>query len=383
MNNYLILEVNDYIDRFLNKCIKAKIQIYNIEYLNKDKIIIKINAHDYNRLKRLNYYCKVKIVGYEGLNYVKKHVKNNVYIYLLVLFCFFIMDVLTSYIIKIDIIHENSKVKSLVAEELKNNKIKKYSLAKSFEELEKIRKKIINDNNTKLEWISITREGMKYIIRVEERIIITKKEETGYRHIISTKDALVTKLTSVKGDVLVRSGEYVKKGDILISGQIKLYDTVKGNTLATGSVYGEVWYTADISYPLNYEENRYTDNKRTNININNKIILKNKYRYFTQENIRELNILGLKIKIYEECEYQKIKGVLTNEEASNKALKKLNNEFKLKLQEKGTVISQKVLKKVENNSTIDMRVFVVTNEIISDYLYYEIGSEIDDSKISG
>ena len=43
----------------------------------------------------------------------------------------------------------------------------------------------------------------------------------------------------------------------------------------------------------------------------------------------------------------------------------------------GTIISQKVLKKEVNNSTIEYRVFVICNELISKYEYYEVGDTID------
>ena len=57
--------------------------------------------------------------------------------------------------------------------------------------------------------------------------------------------------------------------------------------------------------------------------------------------------------------------------------KRLNDEFIIKLNNKGTIISQKVLQKEEKNSTIEYRVFVVTNEVISNYSYYSVGDDND------
>ena len=67
---------------------------------------------------------------------------------------------------------------------------------------------------------------MKYIIRCEERKIKKINKESGYRNIVAKKDAYITKIISTKGVNLVRSGEYVKKGDVLISGEIKLYEKI-------------------------------------------------------------------------------------------------------------------------------------------------------------
>ena len=60
-----------------------------------------------------------------------------------------------------------------------------------------------------------------------------------------------------------------------------------------------------------------------------------------------------------------------------KIKKRLNDEFIIKLNNKGTIISQKVLQKEEKNSTIEYRVFVVTNEVISNYSYYSVGDDND------
>lgn len=382
MNNYIIIEVKSYINRFIKKLVNNDISIYNINYLSKDKILIKINLNDYKTVKRLGYLSKIKIIKYEGPEGIKKHIKNNIYIYIIVLLCFALMDILTSYIVKIDIIHENSQIRKLVKQELETYGIKRFTLKREFDELETIKNKILDNNRSKLEWISITRKGMIYEIRIEERIITDISKEEGFRHLISFKNALITKVICTKGNLLVRSGDYVKKGDILISGEIKLYDEVKGNILATGEVYGDVWYTSDISFPIYYEEKKYTGEKRFNLSINNKILFKNKYQYFDQTKVRKLKILGFDFAFSNEEEYLIKTKKYNDKEAEKNAIKKVILALNKKLNGKGKVISQKVLKKEQNNSTINMRIFVITNELISKPLYYQIGSEINDTQNS-
>ena len=196
-------------------------------------------------------------------------------------------------------------------------------------------------------------------------------------NIVAGKDALITKIINTKGESIVRSGDYVKKGDLLISGQIKLYDEVKGLVPAKGAVYGNVWYESEVKVPIIKEEITDTGKKRYNLNINNKILLKNKYAKFRQENIRELKILGFKIRIYQEIEYQEKQVKLNDEEIDKIAYNKIEEAFKEKLKESGRIISQKVLKKIKNNSTIDYRIFVITNELISKYEYLDLGDNND------
>lgn len=376
MNKRIYLEVTNELNRFIKKCIDNNINLYNINY-KKDKIIILIDVKDYFKIKKLNYYSKIRVVKYDGILNIKKTLKDNSFYILIIILSFIWMNLLTNYIVDIEIIHSNSSIRRLLKEELGKNNIKKYSLAYSFEELENITKKILADNKNNLEWISIKKDGMKYIIRAEERIIKTEVADDKPRDIVAIKDAYITKVISSKGNILVRQGEYVKKGTVLISGKITLYDNVVGTTSATGSVYGNVWYESKIEIPKELATEKMTGKKRFNLNIGNKILLKNKYRYFKQKNIKEIKIFGLKIKFYKEEEYEIIKQK-TNDEY---ALNRLKEEFAKKLNGKGTITYQKVLKKEENNSTIKYRVFVITNELINSYSYFE-ESDINDTNQS-
>ena len=373
MNKQVKIEVTGSVNRFINKCISNKIYLSNISYIDNNKITCIINLDDYKKIKRLNYYSKIKIVSYVGINKLKEMIKNNIFYIIIFILAFILMDIITSYIVDIEVIHSSSSIRKLIYKELDNNNVKKYSFAYDFNELEKIQDNILINNKDKLEWISITKDGMKYIIRCEERKIKEINKESGYRNIIAKKDAYITKIISTKGVNLVRSGEYVKKGDVLISGEIKLYEEVKGDTLATGYVYGNVWYDVEVSIPKEENKKEYTGKSRFNININDKIFFKNKYKYFSQENIREIKILGLKIKFYKEKEYGYKKHILSDEEVENL----VNDKIKEKFSNIGTISSQKVLKKEINDSTIDYRVFVICNEIINEYQYYEKGDASD------
>lgn len=373
MNKQVKIEVTGSVNRFINKCISNKIYLSNISYIDNNKITCIINLDDYKKIKRLNYYSKIKIVSYVGINKVKEMIKNNIFYIIIFILAFILIDIITSYIVDIEVIHSSSSIRKLIYKELDNNNVKKYSFAYDFNELEKIQDNILINNKDKLEWISITKDGMKYIIRCEERKIKEINKESGYRNIVAKKDAYITKIISTKGVNLVRSGEYVKKGDVLISGEIKLYEEVKGDTLATGYVYGNVWYNVQLSIPKEENKKEYTGKSRFNININDKIFFKNKYKYFSQENIREIKILGLKIKFYKEKEYGYKKHILSDEEVENL----VNDKIKEKFSNIGTISSQKVLKKEINNSTIDYRVFVICNELINEYQYYEKGDASD------
>ena len=69
---------------------------------------------------------------------------------------------------------------------------------------------------------------------------------------------------------------------------------------------------------------------------------------------------------------KKIEKEYDEEEALNIGIEKVIQTVEKKLTKKDTIIDKKVLKKVKNNSTMDIEVFVVVKELISTQKEIEI-----------
>jgi len=220
---------------------------------------------------------------------------------------------------------------------------------------------------------------MKYIVRIEERIINNIKNDNKYCHIIAKKSGIISNATSTSGEILAINGQYVKEGDILISGQIKFNEEVKNNVCAKGRVLAEVWYTTRVSLPVNYSDTKRTGKMRYNLLVETN---KKKYKIFNSrlENYESeqkklfslFNIIFYKIEEHE-IEVNKKKYEL--ETGSEKALELADNKIKMKLNDNEYIKSRKVLKKSINNSTIDIEIFYVIIENIAKTEEYSIIEE--------
>jgi len=367
------IRVSNNINRFIDKCINRKIDLLNIRYIDKETIVVSIYMDDLEEIKRINYYSDISVEKVFGISRLILFLKRNLIYFTTVLFCFFIMEFLENIIFEVKVIHSNKEIIELVSDKLEKNGIKTLTFAKSFDNLEKIRLKIIEENPTRLEWLSITRKGMKYIVRVEERIITDKKENSGFCHIVAKKDGMVKKIVSSSGETLVRENDYVRSGDILISGEIHLYEEVKDNVCADGIVFGEVWYNVNLSIPLMYQEKDYTGDSRYNFILNNKKLFKEKYKYYDEKNIYDFNVFGLNFKYLKEKQYDYILKKYSLDEAIEEGLRLVDEKFKIKLKDNGKIKSKKILKKTQFNSKIDIEVFVVIDEVISTTKKYELG----------
>ena len=361
MNKYIIIKVTQDIKRFINKCNSYNIELYNIKYIDKDNIIVKIKKDDFDNIKIYNYYSNIEIYNKVGIDYYIYKINKLKYFILCFVIMIICMFLVSNIILKINVIHSNKKVRELVYSELYDNGIKIFSIKKDFNKLENIKNKILENNRDKLEWISITNIGMKYVVRVEERIIDNIKDEHDYCNVVATKEGIVTNIFSDKGDILVNVNDIVRKDDILITGNLIVNEETKNYTCASGKVMAKVWYTTNISLKRDYLKKEYTGKKRINFYINHKVLRNNKYCKFDKKYIINTKY----IKVYKELEYKEKKYKYNELDSINKALLEIDNKFKNKLGDKGEIIDKKILNKNINNKEINIDVFVITSEDIS------------------
>ena len=361
MNKYIIIKVTQDIKRFINKCNNYNIELYNIKYIDKDNIIVKIKKDDFDDIKIYNYYSNIEIYNKVGIDYYIHKINKLKYFILCFVIMIICMFLVSNIILKINVIHSNKKVRELVYSELYDNDIKIFSIKKDFNKLENIKNKILENNRDKLEWISITNIGMTYVVRVEERIIDNIKNEYDYCNVVATKEGIVTNIFSDKGDILVNVNDIVRKDDILITGNLIVNEETKNYTCASGRVMAKVWYTTNISLKRDYLKKEYTGKKRINFYINHKVLRNNKYSKFDKKYI----INNKYIKVYKELEYKEKKYKYNELDSVNKALLEIDNKFKNKLGDKGQIIDKKILNKTINNKEINIDVFVITLEDIS------------------
>ena len=118
-----------------------------------------------------------------------------------------------------------------------------------------------------LEWLTIEKKGTKYIVTLEPRKINSNDKDDTIYNIIAKKDGIIKKMNVSSGDIVKNINDYVKKGDVIVSSNIMLYDNLKTKVSAKGNIYGEVWYKVHIEYPLNYYEEKETGKKKTIYNI--------------------------------------------------------------------------------------------------------------------
>ncbi|GIP39612.1 hypothetical protein J31TS4_28920 [Paenibacillus sp. J31TS4] len=107
-------------------------------------------------------------------------------------------------------------------------------------------------------WVGVEVEGTHVHIRVVESTRPDPRQLTGPRHLIASKNAIITEILADKGKPLVQPHSYVRQGDVLVSGLIGAEGGNQQLVAASGKVKGLVWYTSDIEVPLSRTLKTYT-----------------------------------------------------------------------------------------------------------------------------
>ena len=286
-----------------------------------------------------------------------------------------LLFVVSHVIIDVDVIHSNKEIRDLVTSALKDYGISKNTWRKSFKEIERIKEQILNDYPEKLEWLEIETKGMKYIVRIEERKMNEEVEEKDACNIVATKDGIVKRVIYSEGEALAHENDYVKEGDILITGSILKDGEEKSVVCATGSVYAEVWYQVSVHVPLSYTEKTETGKVRWNLKVKNSttddFIFKSRLDSYVEEVHPLFHIFGTEIEFVRQKEVTQEEKTYTEEEAINKAMEEVEEKVSSTLEEFESILYKKVLKKEQNNSTMDIEVFVAVLESIGEQQEFE------------
>lgn len=357
-------------DYFINELIKNNIYIYDLEKEYK-KLIIVISLDDYNKLKKIKTSYKFYIIDSYGVVKFKYLVKK----YLFFLICMFLGICLNIFLSKlifdVEVVHSNRYIREIVYNNLRENGIYKYRFKVNYLEKEKIIKEILKKESNDIEWLEIEEIGTKYIVKVEQRKKNKEEEVCVPRNIVAGKDAFILEIQADVGEVIKKKYDYVKKGDIVISGIIHNKEEEVSRKCATGKIYGEVWYKVNLEIPMEYKEEIVTGKEKNTFEINflNKnISLFNNFKTYKKNSTFLIgsNLLPISLNFtkYLETDVKMYKYNLFN--VDDYALELASKKIKNKLGTRGEVVSKKVLKKSIKKSKIIIEVFVKVKEDITD-----------------
>ena len=238
------------LEKFLNLINLEKIFIWDVQKLGEDIIELKINAKKFKSIRHIarKTGTSVVITNKKGFPFLyKKLLKRKSLLVGLILFLS-IQFIFASIIWDIRIIGNNDVSTEKILQSLKESGLKTGVLKYKID-----RNHIINNlilQNPEIAWAGMKIKGTKVIITVVERTQIPEIEDTDPCNIIASKDGIVEEIIILKGEGVVKKGDLIKKGQILIKGISGDSDFDNNFIHAKGTVKARVFYNKRIKVPL-------------------------------------------------------------------------------------------------------------------------------------
>ena len=325
-------------EKFLNLCMRYGFDYYNLQIDEENKrMLVRIALASH---KRILTACRVweiraKIIAKRGL--IPKAVQYRGRwgllagaILSIVLFC-----LSQSVLWRIDIVGNKRLSEEQIIKTLSQNglyvggRISNLNL-KSIEQ-----RVMINDDE--VAWISINLIGV--VARVEVKEVIDTEiieQETKPANIVSSFDAQIVALEVLQGFPVLKEGDFVRAGDLIVSGIYKSEKAPLRYTRASGKIFGRVTKQFEVEIPLVQMKKVPTGEKITKktlnffgksinffINYRNLPISYDIINYVYTFNPFSLGELPISLSVDEYYAYENVEVEITDDEAMEQAYESL------------------------------------------------------------
>lgn len=308
---------------------------------------------------------KYKVIGKKGLNFYWMKIKQNISLVVGAVIFVVVIFTLSQFIWGIEIetkgIVSPYEIRMKLAEVgIKPGKPKKDIRVKEIE-------KLLEDNNSNILWLRTRIEGATLKIVVEEKVNPPEvKGELPMGNLTATMEGEVQRVYEFSGRSKVKTGDYVKVGDVLIEG-IDGAEESEYNVPPVGVVIANTFYEKSMEVQISgiKEVRTGTIDKDIYMTIlGRKIYLKKATKDFVKyDKIEENGSLFSTVKYYEKSD----KEIKVDKETSiEEAVKGLEDSLKKNLTKEAVVVDKIITtnEKDSNNLIVNV-VFVVQQNIVS------------------
>lgn len=293
IQGYLQICVTGYSpERFLNLCKNKKIAIWGLESTSQGYLMyIKISG--FRRLKPIIKKTKTKVVIKERVGlpfFFYRYRKRNLFFAGTIL-CFIFIYSMTFFVWNIDF-QGNVHITDSVLMEYLSNKNVTYGMLKNNVNCEQLVKDLRKDFEDII-WVSASMDGTKLMIHIKENTdtFELSEQNTNARDIVSNYAGIVKQIITRSGVPLVKVGDMVEVGDVLISGKVDILNDAKEIVsqklvLADGDIVLESYIPYEKEITKYYNKKEYTKKKKRvfYMKIGNYICslggTKNKFKYY-------------------------------------------------------------------------------------------------------
>lgn len=211
------------VERFVNLCRNHGIFLWKIAIGEEENgVRFYISLRDFYKLRKIARKSKVFLVVKKriGFPFFLQSLKERMSFFVGVLCFFFILILLSGRIWSIEVSGQSYHTKESIIKFL-NKKGIYGGMAKADLSCMEVRE-LLRKKYQDIGWISVEEIGSLIHIRIKEVQMVEQSGKKEKGHLVAEEDGRVVSIVTRKGTARVKAGKKVKKGDILISGVVKI-----------------------------------------------------------------------------------------------------------------------------------------------------------------
>ena len=219
---YVTIKVmGHYPERFFDLCARRNIPVWSIRKQSELECLADVYVDDIHKLRKIRRqtHYKLSFVRKKGMLFFIKRLKNYHQLLISLFIACLVFLYLTQSILFIQIEGVPTEMEKQLLTSLNNYGIKKGKLKLLMDKPDQIQSKILFDYPNIL-WVGITPNGVNYQLEVITKKQPEVKERQQRTHIYAKKDGVISEMFVAKGRPLVEVNDFVKKGQLLVTGQL-------------------------------------------------------------------------------------------------------------------------------------------------------------------
>ncbi|AZT90434.1 stage V sporulation protein AE [Caldicellulosiruptor changbaiensis] len=331
--NQLILKVEgENLNKFLNMLVFNKV-LLDIREKGQNSLIIIVHLADFKKVVNIAKRTKsrIHILEKRGIYFLIREITT--FKLISILFCILLLFLFSLFIFDVKIKSQDSNrlIDDKIVQTLKNYNIKPFTLKVKVDQ-EKLSKKLLTDLE-ELMWVKIKKEGGLLVVEYVKREKGDLKNKWG--KIFAKSSGVIQKLILKSGNALVKEGDTVIAGQLLIDNKVVTKDGNEYYEDAIAEIIATTFYSVSREFSLPAYQKVYTSQKKVPFIVIGKHEFIPKIVVTNNENcdkikIREykLFIVPIRVGIYEIKRYELKKYIINLEEIKRELIKRCNDDFK-------------------------------------------------------
>jgi similar to stage IV sporulation protein len=257
----------EHTEQFIRICMAEKIALWSVKRTGEHRIVCSFGLMTPFRLKRIlnTSGCRMRILERNGISFFWRKLRRRSGIIAGLMLFLAVMIFMSNMVWSVQVNGADPKLEDQIRKLLKNEHVYPGAIDFFISDPGAIESRLFAKLN-KVTWVGVSREGTTYKIDVVQKKYPKPAKQSGPRNLIAAKPAMISRLFVETGQPVVESNQYVRRGQLLVLGQIGT-DKQPRFVSSSGYVIGETWYQSETKIPLRSEMTLYTGRTATSVSV--------------------------------------------------------------------------------------------------------------------